>query len=473
MTDTAKIPHQRGLMLPQRVEAFTGEKLVASRFAALFQDQLIHTPGRGWMFYNGAYWESCGNDAMAWNAVETTCAFLIQEAADMEKEARNAVLALVRRCDSAKVTASVLDHAKRWPGIAVQDAQLDGDPDILGVRNGVIELHRGGHTFRPARPDDYLTLHGECDYDPSETCPTYDSLMELYHPEQTDREYLHRLGGAALEGRQNLQILSVWHGPLAGNGKGTTTRIWSGVFGSYAKSVPVEMLGGGNKYDQFKDEKAKLKGVRLLFTSEPPANMRFNEAVVNQITGGDDIHGRELYKSSVVFRPTWLVVMPTNNRISTNGSSGTARRIKELRWDYEISREQMNGDLETRVINTELSGVLNRLLQGWAAYSLESRIDHPESVVEATQDYLRSVDPLHQFFEDTLEWADPETSPILLKGQVYDLYSAWARNANERPLSKNRFGPALLAYSAKNNGTVEESRATGGAKVWKGLRLQD
>lgn len=473
MTDTAKIPQQRGEMLPQRVEAMTGEKLVAQRFAQIFKGELLHTPGRGWMRYNGSYWVDCGDDTIAWNAVETTCAFLIQEAADMEKEARNAVLALVRRCDSAKTTRSVLDHAKRWPGIAAEDAWLDGDPDIFAVRNGVIELHRGGHTFRPARPDDYLTLHGNCDYDPSETCPTYDSLMELYHPEQTDREYLHRLGGAALEGRQNLQILSVWHGPLAGNGKGTTTRIWGNVFGTYYRSVPVEMLSGGGKYDQFKDEKAKLKGVRLMFTSEPPANMRFNEAVVNQITGEDDIHGRELYKSSVVFKPTWLVVMPTNSRIATNGSSGTARRIKELRWDYKIPEQSMSGELEAKVINTELSGVLNRLLEGWAKYSLDRQINHPQSVLDATQDYLRAVDPLHQFFEDTLEWADPETAQFLLKGQVYDLYSTWARNANERPLSKNKFGPALLAYSAKNGGQVEEYKATGGARVWKGLRLQD
>jgi hypothetical protein len=278
-------------LLPRVGSQLSGEKRIADTFCDLYQNKLIYTPGRHWMKFNGSYWENCDGDVEVWRAMEKVCSYLLTAASCTEDPERGELIGLVQKLNGSGFTKSVLEHLKRWPGIAVPDSELDSDAGLFAVSNGVIDLYEGG--FRSALPTDYLTMAGGCAFDPDATCPQYDALMDLYHPEKEMQDYLHRLAGAAMEGKQNLQNIVVWFGETAGNGKGTTERIWSRVFGTYARSIPVEVIASKGAYDQYRDEKAKLKGARLVFTTEPSEGMRFSSGTVNSLTGGDAITSRD------------------------------------------------------------------------------------------------------------------------------------------------------------------------------------
>lgn len=413
-----------------------GQKRMAWRFAQAFTGQFVFTPGREWLEWTGAYWRPC-DDAGPWRGVHTVCREALRELATMAAgPGRDELYADVRACDSEAGTRGVLAHARRAVGIRFRDDQLDASSHLFAFQNGTFDLAKG--EFRESDPADLITLASNCDYDPAAECPMYDELMDLYQPDDEVQQYLHRLAGAAMEGRQNLQNLITWYGSTGGNGKGTTMRAWQEVFGTYSRVMPVEALLARKGQDQYRDEKARLKGVRLVLATEPSEGARFDTGTVKSLTGGDRVTARAVYKATVEFDPTWLIIMATNNRVATPDDGGMARRLKEIQWGYTIAPEAMRDDLDD-ILRKEASGIANRLLLGWFDYK-DHGIAHPASVESATKEYLAEVDPIAQFLD---ECTRPQEGVLTPASVLYARYKSWCEAEGAYPKSGRVFGAAV------------------------------
>ena len=70
-------------------------------------------------------------------------------------------------------------------------------------------------------------------------------------------------------------------------------------------------------------------GVRYACMQEPSKGDKINEGIMKEITGGDPLVGRALFKDSVTFIPQFKLVVCTNVlfEIKTN-DDGTWRRIR-------------------------------------------------------------------------------------------------------------------------------------------------
>lgn len=438
-------------------DGLRSHKRMASRFAKVFTGRFIWTPGRGWLEFNGAYWAECG-DSRPWNALHTVCRLALADLATIDRsDWRDELFADVRACDTAGGTEGALKHARHWPGIGKLDDDLDTHADLFVVPNGTYDL--SARVFRPSDPADLMTLAGGVNYDPEATCPTYDALMTQYQPDDQVRAYLHRLGGAAMQGRQNLQQLITWYGQTGGNGKGTTMRAWQHVYGAYTHMMPVEAMLARKGYDQYKDEKAQLKGKRLVFLTEPSQGQKFDTGTVKGLTGGDPVTSRAVYKASVTFKPTWLVIMPTNNRVATPKDGGMERRLKELGWLYTVPKGEERDGLDSDLI-AEGSGILNRLIEGWTAYQADG-IQEPDIVTQATLDYLTSVDPVAQFLDECIMDKEGINTP---SSSIYQAYSRWCADNGERPMSSKLFSPDL-----QRRGYIK--KASKAANVWTNIAL--
>lgn len=429
---------------------------MAARFARGYKDKFIHTPGRGWLEFTGSHWEECG-ETRPWQGVEVICREALRELADLPVDDRNKLIEDVRRCDSADGTAGVLKHAKHWPGIARRDEQLDARPELFVTRNGTYELSTD--VFRASDPRDLMTLAGGVDYDPDAQAPTYDALMAQYQPDPAVRAYLHRLGGAAMHGTQNLQQLIVHYGATGGNGKGTTQRAWEHVFGAFADVVDVGMLLARRGYDQYRDDKAMLKGKRLLYATEPSPGQRFDAGTINSLTGNDTVKGAQKYKSAVSFKPSWLIMMSTNNRVGVVSNGGSNRRLKEIGWGYTVPRDQMRSDLD-EILRAEGPGILNRLLAGWRDFRDNGGPREPGSVQKDTAEYLASVDP-YTLFRDEVVLPKPGVNTP--SSSFYKAYCDWCADNGEHPRPQREFSPEMEKHYQKKRGS--------GGMVWADIAL--
>ena len=104
----------------------------------------------------------------------------------------------------------------------------------------------------------------------------------------------------------------------------------SKVLGDYKGTVPTSLITQNRpSIGSTSSEIAQLRGVRYAVMQEPSKGERINEGIMKEITGGDPIQGRALFKETVTFIPQFKLVVCTNVLfdIATN-DDGTWRRIR-------------------------------------------------------------------------------------------------------------------------------------------------
>jgi D5-like protein len=102
-----------------------------------------------------------------------------------------------RSCESNHKVDEILELS-RWH-VVIKQGQFDSDPDLLGVRNGVVDLRTG--TLRPATRQDFITKQSNVTFDSSAPCPLWEKfLLETTARNHELIAYLQQCVGIKLTG---------------------------------------------------------------------------------------------------------------------------------------------------------------------------------------------------------------------------------------------------------------------------------
>ena len=113
----------------------------AERFARRFGAKAMHTPGRGWLVYDGKRWRPDDLSQVVELAKETARR-IANEARHLDQDGARAARSKFSAQSLAKGSLDrMLDLAKSL--LTVEDARLDADPWLLNVQNGTIDLRTG------------------------------------------------------------------------------------------------------------------------------------------------------------------------------------------------------------------------------------------------------------------------------------------------------------------------------------------
>lgn len=445
----------------QAAEVHRGQMRFAERFARTYKGKFIHTPGRGWFEWTGAYWKECESDARPVAGIVRLLKDALRELADLDKASRDDLYDDIRKCETGSAVKGILDLAKSWPGVAKLDSELDNRPDLFVTRNGTLDLLTD--EFRASDPADLMTKVAGCNYDPDAQCPVYDAAMQVWQPDDEMRAYIHRIGGSALQGRSTEQTLPVWYGNGA-NGKGSTLNDgWHTVFGDYAKVLAVQVLLSNPGGSDYLPQKAALQGARLIITSEPDAGVRFSAGTMKLLTGGDPIDACAKYKAPFKVMPTWQIVMMANTRPEPPADdSAVWRRLRQVNWPVDVPEEQQDPTLAQK-LQAEASGILNRLLEGWRDYRDNGRIRTPDSVKQATQKWRTEVDNLGRFLSECVRVTDVPNQRVS-STVLFARYTRWCKESLVEAGSLPKF-----AEDMKKRGF--EKGPIRGTIYWKGIVL--
>ncbi len=450
---------QRAKDEPFRSGAFEYGEQLATRITGKYR----WAPAYGWLRYGGSRWESVPDEA------------LITEIRDMIDDYAPTVMKrdgyvdgskALRAASSGGGISGILRVARGLEGILTKDTLFDAarpanqphKPHLFPCVNGrTIELYDNGTwKIRQSRPQDMLTKVG-CAYDPDARAPYTLEMFELYQPLPEVRSFIWRTVAGALRGVQ-IQNLFVWYGEKAGNGKGTMEAVLFEVFGGYARTIPVQALMRSRNSNEYRDELAQLKGMRLVFADEPEEGSRFSASTVSRLVGGSPIPARGMYKSSTEFVPTWALFMPANKRPRWGDHAGLERRYNETSWDYVIDRDKMSESVKDRM-TAEASGVLNVLLEHWPQFAAQG-INPPQVVRDQTAEGKRQSNPLAQFVAECVHRDPLIDTP---SSSMLDAYKRWCMQQNERPMPGSVFKEAMVSqgFAWKKNSSV----------MWVGVRV--
>ena len=331
-------------------------------------------------------------------------------------------------------------------GLNFEAENLNKAAHLFSCDNGIIDLRTG--ELMPHDAKHFITAASPVKYSPLNTAPRFQKwLRDIFNGDEETIAFLKRWLGYCITGdvREHKMVFHLGPGR---NGKGTLMDVLQAVLGNeyYATSPPnllaYEIQGAS-------PEIARLLGKRMVTISESEHETVIKEAMLKQLTGGDRLSARMLFKEYFEFQPTHKLQVFTNAKPKINGTD-FAIRERMLLLDYPNkygTAEQLAEGEVTHLKDTsiritlprEAPGVLTWLVEGaveWYAGGLRE----PEGIIQATKEFYQSQDKALQFVRERIVVDPAAYTPLSGLGSVFSAYTGWCREMNIRtPWGRDKF----------------------------------
>jgi putative DNA primase/helicase len=271
-------------------------------------------------------------------------------------------------------------------------------------------------------------------------------------PDPEIKRFIHRIIGYSATGDTSEQKLFFFLGD-GRNGKSTFVEAWAHIFGDYAATIPIEtfLKSGQNQHGgQATPHLARLRGVRMLRTSEPEKGAILAEALIKLLTSGEPIPVRRLNQEFFDLKPKFKLIISGNYRPHIRGTDeGIWRRVAFVPWPVKITDQQCVPHLAEKLA-AEAPGILNRILEGLCDW-LDNGLAIPNVIKEATTAYRSDADHLGRFMTDCVVRAPGKR---VSSTQCFNLYTAWAKATGAPHWSQggDSLRPALARAGADGSG---------------------
>lgn len=352
---------------------------------------------------------------------------------------------------------AMISMAKSELGMTKRLSELDNNPQLLGVLNGVLDLNT--RQLLEISPKLLISMRTSVEYTVGAKCPTWISFLSTIQPDKAVQRLLQQLVGIFLSGETQIQKLIIFYG-LGANGKSTFIEVIAWLLGDYGLRIATEMLMHHQRTPQGPSpDIVSLKAKRMVFCNEVEEGRRVDEARVKEFTGGDTLTGRTPYaKCNITFRPAFNLVVIGNHKPEIQDMShGMWRRILLILFGVTIPASQQDNHLVEK-LKAEGSGILNWALAGYHDY-LKKGLLIPLSITSATDGYKAEEDLLGEWLDEHAMLAAGAKAPI---SETYKAYQSWAEARGHRPFAQSR-----LTRRLKDRGFERD----GGKRHYMGFEL--
>lgn len=432
-------------------------------------DKLLYARGPGWYLWNGVCWEPDDKEQVARYARRTASAIYGEVAGEVaklegmdktEREEQEKRVEEISRWARASLQArgirEMIALAKSESEVRVSSIELDAKPLLFNTLSGTLDM--ATNTLRPPSPRDLLTRTSPTELvDHLEPGAPWMKFLEQVQPDPEVRAWLQRLLGYALLGEVREHVMPVFIG-AGGNGKGTFRDAVMHAFGGYAVEVDPALLMV-TKHQRHGTFKMRLKGARLVFTSETEEGAKFNEAEMKKLTGGDPIEANYMRENAVEFAPSHTLVLMTNKPPQISGpDAALRRRIRIVPFDVDVMRGE-----DTRLrekLQADAGTVLRWAWEGWLAYcELGGLGDVPKSIQSHTDQYFADADVFGQFLAQECITGPGKEAPAKA------LYAAFREFAGEDEAGTQQMFGMRLGRRGFSKGKGRNGN------YWKGVAL--
>jgi putative DNA primase/helicase len=360
--------------------------------------------------------------------------------------------------ESVSRRQAMLRSAQSIRSLATTMADFDRDPFLLTVGNGTLNLMTG--KLEQFRPDDLTTRSADVNFRPSAQAPRWQQfLTEIFAGDRELIQFVQRAVGYSLTGDTREQCLFILWGGGA-NGKSTFLETIIRLLGTHAVTTPFSTVMVQRNPGSPRNDLAALHGARLVKASEAEHHSTFAESIVKEITGGDTITARFLFKEDFSYKPTFKLWLATNHRPEIHGTDDAIwRRIRLIPFTRQFSGANKDAGLREK-LEKELPGILAWAVQGcldWQRHGLNSA----RIVETATLEYRQESDQVGRFIKESCDLRHDGQTPAK---ELFDGFVGWCAKHQERPLAINQFALKLAERG------IERKRVRSGV-MYRGVAL--
>lgn len=358
--------------------------------------------------------------------------------------------------------------------------KLDENKDLIAFNNGVYDFNK--LEFRHGLPEDYISLSTNINY--MEYNENNDQILQVENffseiqPEGEMKDYVLNFFSECLQGHQQTEQFNIWTG-CGANGKSLAIQLFQEALGDYSTNISITLLTNKRaSSNAASPELAKCKGVRFVVFQEPENDDKIHVGHMKELTGGDKISARRLYKEPVDFYPQFKTLLTCNKLpyIPSN-DGGTWRRLKVVPFEIEFvdnpkeeHQRKRDNSLKQHIGNWKeplLSILIHRFKKIHYKKINKLPLDEPVKVKQFTLEYQKNSDIYLEFIKDTIIKTDDSEDKIY-DTELYKLFKTWFKESQTDPKIPNRNEFKL---------NIEEKlkcyKNLGGGRGWEGYKLID
>jgi len=431
----------------------------AEWFAKKFSGKIKYDHHRGrWLIYESPLWRPDQTEEIILKVKDALRhrRALAEQIADTRS--RNDEINWSLASENINKINSMLKLAQSEPSIKMEGSEWDADPYLLGCPNGILNLQTGEMEKETSKT--FITLSTKAKYSPDAKSNEWMKFLESVWPEPEMQDFIHKAIGYSITGDTREEVLFALFG-CGANGKGTFMETLALCLGDYAHTMPFSTIDFKDK-SQISNDVAALQGKRFVIASETQENIRLNEGRIKQLTGGDSITSRFLYKESFTFKPVCKIWLASNHKPRiTDDTEGMWRRLLLNEMSRQFLGEDRDKGLKARLMKKEnLEGILRWAVEGCLKWQQEG-LEPPEKILKEIEGYRKYSNPLTEFIEDHCEVGEDlyiPTSEFLVE------YREYCQQMKEKfVLSRTAFKQRLesMGFIQKHLGELRERCWTG------------
>lgn len=323
---------------------------------------------------------------------------------------------------------------------------------LINLLNGTYEISPEYQKLRNPSPDDFLTYRLPFGYDPKANAPMFKNFLEEVLPDPQVRMVLAEYVACVFIDPNYLKLEKalILLGQGA-NGKSVIFEIITKLYGkenisSYSLSSLTNETG---------NYRIEIADKLLNYASEISTKMNTN--TFKQLASMEPVDARRLYSKPVILQ-RYARMMFNCNELPREVEHTDAfyRRFLIILFEKTIEEKNQDKQLAKKIIDAELAGVFNWVMEGLHRLIEQENFTVCESIEKQVEEFRHNSNSVACFIEEMYYVKSVETS-MLLK-EVYAEYRTYCHANGLVPCSSITFGNRLrrlgFILERKNQGNV-------------------
>lgn len=434
----------------------------AERLVDAHGDDLLHVAGVGWHTWDGKRFQRDDDGAVERLMKQRVRAMYAEAAQMQDPDDRERHVKHALRSEAAARLHASIDLAKSERPVIARPSDLDAHPFLLNVANGTLDLRTA--ELREHRRGDRLTKITACVYvEGAESDLWRAFLARIFGDDEDLISFARRAVGYSLTASTSEEVLFFAHGPAA-TGKSTFIEAIKACLGDYAATADFETFLKKHGDASVRPDIARLAGRRFVSSIEVEEGKRLAEGLVKQVTGGDTVTARFLYREAFEFAPQFKLWLGANARPHVRADDAAMwRRILQLPFVEVIPTDERDPSLKRRLKHdpTAQTAILTWAVDGCVEWQ-ETGLNVPARVREYTEEYRQENDPFGQWFDDCCIL---DAHAFTTSADLRQSYEAWAHEVGAT-VHKQK----ALAQALKERG-CESGKDSRDRRGWRGIRV--
>lgn len=304
---------------------------------------------------------------------------------------------------------------------------------LINIGNGTYEVGLNDRKLRDHDRNDFLTYQLPFSFDENATCPKFLKFLAEVLPDLQCQDLLAEYFGYVFTKHLKLEKALFLHGG-GQNGKGVVYDIMRAILGK-------ENVTSYSLADLMLEHNRALISDKLLnYSSE--ANASINRDIFKNLVSNEAIMARLKYGQSFMMTDYAKLAFNTNSLPKeTEHTKAFFRRFLIVPFNVTIDDKNKNPNLANEIIESELSGIFNWILQGLQRLLKQSGFSDCKASDEALATYQTESDSVCMFLDEE-GYKAQEESRILLK-DFYAEYKTFCTDDGYRAVSKRNFTKRL------------------------------